>query len=455
MSDNNNSNFNIDDKADVLPKTVESSHSRQNIVPEGKSSSSSTPSSSLTNNTHPHHYRRRKRMRINFMMIGLIVFLVLILISIFVFNKTPNVSKNNNTSTQDTFENSATISSSTETYYVAPSKNKKIDYEYSTVREALHAWYSDKSVNEAIIVRTPDASVKVYRVGSGRQFTNIKQAVKQWNDDGQPSATIYVDSGVYITTSDPASAKDPLQIVPRTTNHLYIIGEDKDSTIVKSTTGKYIHPAIMVKGGNVTVKNFTFIADHSTNPDFKYREKEGYNSAYAVHSDGGLVSGVVEFDNCNMFSWQSCGLGAGTIEDSHIIVKNCDIRSFTEGYSVDPFQQFSNVTEEEEHAKYVHGVRGAITYHPYAAAKDESIESFTLINSFVYMKAGYCTVRILNNDNKPEFKLCTFIDNNFSNGYKLNNKITIEDGIHLGKNSSGNNINSINKSNSSFSFEIK
>lgn len=351
---------------------------------------------------------------------------------------------------------------------------------YSTVSAAMNQWKSEVNNGDhrnTIIYKPTQIPTHIYYVNNSfitnntTEFPTLIDAVSKWVSDGKPCATIYVDSGVYITQNDPSGASNPLTI-KGSSNRLTIIGADKNNTIIKSTTGKYVHPAINVQGGNVSIKNMTFIADHSTNPDFTYREKSGYNSAYAVHCDGGsesdVVPGVIEFDNCNMWSWQSCGLGCGTVQDGHLIVRNCDIRSYTEGYANDPYQSPSNNTETEEHAKYVHGERGAIVYHSSPKTKgnpsvtiDQSNESFTLVNCNVYMHSGYRTVKLPDSEGSGKsgfFVLITFIDNTFCNGNINGNTVGFPNTSYDYRNklSAGNNISTLNSAGTEvYSLTIK
>ena len=428
----------------------------QNDVNISSSQSHSSSSGSSHSSHHHHHHRRRKKNTTRIIVVSVLA-IILIVVIVAIAAGTNNSSENT-PGAQNTSSTTESTKEGTSVYYVGSSKDKNNRYDFATVNDAINEWRSQNNSNQAVIIRNTTTSDKIYRVGAGRTLSNLKEAVAQWNADGQPSATILVDSGTYITTSNPDEGKDPLTILPKNSNQLNIIGEDKNSTIVKSTTGKYIHPAILIKGGNVTVKNITFLADHTTNSSFKYREKDGYNSAYAVHCDGGSISGVVVFENCNMWSWQSCGFGSGTITNSHIVVKGCDIRSFTEGYAVDPNPQFATEAEEEEHAKFVHGSRGAIIYHTYAAANGVSNESFTLMDSYVYAKNCSNTVQVFNrmeNGQQYEFKMLTFVNNIFTNDFEFCNNVVVPNGVYLGNNSSGNNVNSVNSKNGEYSLIIE
>lgn len=347
-------------------------------------------------------------------------------------------------------------------YYVG---DNNTDYSLTSVNSAIEQWKTDGGP-DAIIYRERQFPSYTYRVGANKTYQTLKAAVAQWVTDGKPCATIYVDSGTYITTNNPSASANELTVLG-SANRLTIIGEDRDSTIVKSTTGYYNHPAINVQGGNVTIKNITFIADHSDNPNFAYRLKNGhedssYNSAYAVHCDGGntpgVVAGVIEFENCNMWSWQSCGLGSGTVLNGHLIVKDCDIRSFVPGTATDEGSATGTDEEKEAHAIYVHGSRGAIVYHTKSFVDGEtpvaSNESFTLINSRVYMKGGTCTMEV-----KPasvqDCKIISFVDNTFFNGIDSDNTVHVPQSFYLNEASGGNNLSNLNSLGGPYMLMIK
>lgn len=326
-----------------------------------------------------------------------------------------------------------------------------------TVSDAITQWNTDGKPN-AIIHKEAMIPTRIYRVGSGRTYATLVAAVAQWVTDGKPIATIYVDSGTYISISNPSDAYGATGVnIVGSTNRLTIIGEDRDSTIVKSTTGKYIHPAIDIKGGNVTIKNMTFIADHSDNANFVYLDPDRPdkpNSAYAIHCDGGstpgVIGGVIEFENCNMWSWQSQGLGCGTVPNGQVIVRNCDIRSFVPGYAS------GTGLNEEEYAKYLHGTRGAIIYHT-SPSTATSHEGFTLINSSIYIKGGTTPIKLMNDNgsNKSGIKMLTFINNTFWNGIETQNVINVPSGFTFNKLSSGNNISTVNSAGSGYALLIE
>jgi hypothetical protein len=139
-----------------------------------------------------------------------------------------------------------------------------------------------------------------------------------------------------------------------------------------------------------------------------------------------------------MWSWQSCGLGCGTVENGHVIVKKCDIRSFVPGMAID------DQTDPEKHAIYVHGSRGAIVYHT-TSSSNNSNESFTLIDSTVYLKGGIKTAKITCSDDG--YKMVTFINNVFYNEIESCNSIPLSLAHHLNSISTGNNLSNLNSDN--------
>lgn len=336
------------------------------------------------------------------------------------------------------------------TYYASSSEFKVIGYKNAppTVSRCINQWDAVEKPN-SLIIEHSETPTHYYRVGANRTYPNLITAVAAWVADEKPCAVIYVDNGTYITSSDPTGSNNALTIVGGV-NNLTIVGEDTDSTIVKSTTGKYIQPPIYIVGGNVIIKNITFIADHTDNSGFKYfdpdRAAQGKtpNSAYAVHCDTGTIPGVIKFENCKMWSWQSCGLGCGTVKNGHIIVENCDIRSFVPG-ALSYSGAIPPVTDEdkEQYALYEHGARGALVYHP-SSTTDYSTESFTLINSYIYLLSGRYTAKISSGSNK--YVLLTFVDNLFYNEAEDYNRVNLSLG-YLNSLSVGNNIDVLNSNN--------
>lgn len=342
-------------------------------------------------------------------------------------------------------------------------------YGIETVSNAIDKWNTDGKPN-AIIYKEYTRPTQTYRVGSTRTYTTLISAIEQWKEDEKPTATIYVDSGTYISISDPnAEYLSGVHIVGAA-NRLTIIGEDRDSTVVMSTTGKYIHPAINIWGGNITIKNMTFIANHSDNANFVYldpdRQAQGKspNSAYAVHCDGGsesgVIGGVIEFENCNMWSWQSQGLGCGTVPNGQLIVKDCDIRSY-----VDAPTTYSGSSDTEEYAKYTHGSRGGIIYHT-STSTSKSHEGFTMINSRVFIEGGGAVMHIRNESpaQKSGVKMITLINNTFWNNQTNYNRVIMYDtavsydslsGATFNKLSNGNNIEILNNLGTQYSLKIE
>jgi len=289
----------------------------------------------------------------------------------------------------------------------------------------------DSIINESTIFT---GVIKNYFIGEGFTYSDPVSAWNQWVTDGKPKAVFYISKGTYNVMSNPASSSYTPFLFEDA--NVQIIGEDVDSTVIKSTTGKYIHSPIFIRSGNVTVKNITFIANHEDNPDFDYSQATtglSGNAAYAMHIDGGSVGGAVVVENCRAWSWQSCGLGLGTIKNSSITITNCDVRSFT-----DPESAYADAR--------VALSRGALVYHTFSA-DDTGEELFALINSFVYSKNGTCAISITKNtgnDPKDIVCKCNLIQgdaianvNNFVVGLNL---------LTLSEDSYGNNVPAMNYS---------
>lgn len=170
-----------------------------------------------------------------------------------------------------------------------------------------------KSIAESVKDGLYLGNASIYRVGAGRTYTTINDALTQWATDGYPKAVVYIDNGEYNET---VYVED---------KNISFIGESRDGVIVRTKTGNYTYPPFKIHHGNVLVANLTAIADHSGNPSFV----DGSNGAYAFHIDGGNVGGVVTVRNCTAISHQSCAFGMGTIPNSKIRIEDCTAISFT------------------------------------------------------------------------------------------------------------------------------
>ena len=99
---------------------------------------------------------------------------------------------------------------------------------------------------------------------------------------------------------------------------LYIIGEDKDTTLIQNNLDDYTRPPFNI--GKGFIKNLTI--NQTSNSG-----NEGSHS-YAVHIDNNdLFNNELTFENCNMFSHSSAAVGVGTRNNCKLKFKDCIIDS--------------------------------------------------------------------------------------------------------------------------------
>ena len=167
-----------------------------------------------------------------------------------------------------------------------------------------------------------------YYVGENRSYQTIGDALSAWANDSYPPANIYIENGEYN------------EVVEINSKDISLIGESREGTIIRTTTGKYIDAPVHILHGNVSVENMTIIADHSSDPDFDYEAENNTVPAYGVHVDGGTIAGKVIIKNCNIISYQSPAIGLGTIPDSLIRIENCVGLCYTDATTVTTSKQY-------------------------------------------------------------------------------------------------------------------
>ena len=160
-------------------------------------------------------------------------------------------------------------------------------------------------------------SVTYYHVGPSRTYTTINAALTAWETASKPPAVVYVDNGEY----------DEVVYVEDST--ISFIGESREGTILRTTSGDYEDAPFRIHHGNVYIANFTVIADHSDTPSMVLDTNTLYG--YAFHIDGGSVGGLVHVYNCTAISYQAPAFGMGTIPGSKIRIENTDAYCYTPG----------------------------------------------------------------------------------------------------------------------------
>jgi len=147
-------------------------------------------------------------------------------------------------------------------------------------------------------------------------FNTITAAVNSCND-AEP-VTIRIMEGVY---------EESINLIGK---HITLVGEDKNSCIIKTYTNDYYHPPIDLSSGS-HLANLTIIADdHGTPP-------VGGTGSYAVHHDIAgrgydinlpLYQGVSRVTNCILISKNHNACGVGISNKQELIWENCEFISY-------------------------------------------------------------------------------------------------------------------------------
>ena len=147
---------------------------------------------------------------------------------------------------------------------------------------------------------------KVWHVGTGKDFTTIKDAINGANDND----VIIIDPGVYTEELDIAS----------TGKYLHLIGSGTDATIVKCPGAGYNDPALEIGIG--LVENMSFITTALT-------PGEGESiCSYAVHIDFDIESNrSLQFNNCKFITASQPAVGIGLRENFTLTFNNCYFES--------------------------------------------------------------------------------------------------------------------------------
>ena len=166
--------------------------------------------------------------------------------------------------------------------------------------------------------------------GNG-DYTTIEDALANADDSATKHIIILVKEGVYY----PAIKISGVAPYRETGRNLTIIGENKNKCILRNDIGFYDYTigtdcAILRLGGNVTIKDLTFLAYSSEysnyigTPGF-ITERTNRKASYCIHRDGGgsMSGDVFLIDNCILIDDHFCPVGMGLEPDVKYIIKDC------------------------------------------------------------------------------------------------------------------------------------
>lgn len=157
---------------------------------------------------------------------------------------------------------------------------------------------------------------------TGSYYKTINDAVEFANDSASNPVTIRLMPGTYV---------ESVRLIGR---YITIVGENKDTCIIKTYTNSYYAPPIDL-GPNSNVYNCTIIADDDgvTTPPGGV---DGI-SAYAIHSDIGgrgfdtsltLYQGTARIKNCILISKHNQGAGIGISNGYTLIWEDCEFVAY-------------------------------------------------------------------------------------------------------------------------------
>lgn len=256
------------------------------------------------------------------------------------------------------------------------------------------------SVKDAVVKEPTEL-----HVGTNQTYKTIGEAIRVWETRfNKQNVSIKVHPGKY---------KENIRLVE---GDISIIGYDRDNTIIYSDQGAYGNEPVYIGGGNVYVEKVTMIAEKA--------EHTG-DGCYGLHIDRSESAGKtynpsrIEIYDCNIVSHNHSGIGSGTENDQHIIIRDCYVYS---------------------------SVNAGLLYH--TSLVDYNNQKFSVVNCRVVSET-YVPIYFKNvtpNQMGFEFEL---INNNLTSksSQYIGESGLVNEGnkpIRLSVNNFGNNINSLN-----------
>ena len=157
-------------------------------------------------------------------------------------------------------------------------------------------------------------------------YTSIKEAVKNANDSKDNPITILIYPGVYD------------EVIESRNRYISFVGVNRDTCIIRDTSGKYANSPMWISGGEWLLQNLTFIANGDNAGGWVPTWENFDFPSYAIHIDGG-GAGKGNIINCVAYSECLNSIGIGlhnnetiTIEDTIIERKTTNINYLSEYY---------------------------------------------------------------------------------------------------------------------------
>ena len=219
-------------------------------------------------------------------------------------------------------------------------------------------------------------------------YKTINEALANIKDSKENQITIKLAPGEYV---------ENVNTIGR---YVSIIGENKDTCIIKTYTNDYYHPPLDCSANNY-FSNLTVIADD----DGVTTPVNGVNNlpAYALHFDiSGRYNkdleenhGIARFENVIFISKHQHAVGIGISHNQHLIFENCEFIAFNDPAFRAHNYQLAGASNEKMTVRNC-VMRNDGTYTPivlqdpnhYAGADDNRETIFTFINNVAYNAQG-------------------------------------------------------------------
>ena len=146
----------------------------------------------------------------------------------------------------------------------------------------------------------------------GCDYNTINEAVYNAHDSKEFPVTILIYPGVYD------------EVIISLNRYLSFIGVNRETCIIRDTSGKYANCPIKISGGEWTLENLSFIATAENAGSWVPTWENFDFPSYAIHVDGG-GSGKGYIRNCTAYSECINAIGMGLHNDETVTIENCTI----------------------------------------------------------------------------------------------------------------------------------
>lgn len=190
-----------------------------------------------------------------------------------------------------------------------------------------------ESLKESITSGRSKKEIIVDSSGDG-DYKTIEDALNNANDSVNNHVIIRIRPGEYYPLPKTSEEEKPYK---ENNRYLSIIGDDKNSCIIKGDIGYYYYQigvdcSLLRLNGDVTISNLTFISTSSQYEEVateKGWDLSGqHNRAYCLHRDGDNPKNTkFEINNCNFYNDHFTCIGFGLKPETDLIISNCYIIS--------------------------------------------------------------------------------------------------------------------------------